>query len=228
MFDWWGLVASPLWLSVKTVTASAICLLLLGVPLAYALARRRWRLRWVVDVLVTLPLIFPPIAIGFFLLLLLGRNGWIGGYLAQIDIRIIFEFSGLVIAGTVAGLPLMVKPLQSAIETFPSSIIEASYISGHGRLVTFLRVILPGVKHALFAALLISTARALGEVGITLMLGGNIIGKTDTISLAIYNAVFDGDHDLALLLSLILVVISILFFVILNFMQKRHKVKGVV
>ncbi|NLC28468.1 MAG: molybdate ABC transporter permease subunit [Campylobacteraceae bacterium] len=225
---WWSSIASPLLLSAKTVSASAICLLIFGVPLAYALARREWRLRWVVDVLVTLPLIFPPIAIGFFLLLLLGRNGWIGSYLAKIDISIIFEFSGLVIAGTIAGLPLIVKPLQAAIETFPSSIIEASYISGHGRFVTFFRVILPGVKHALFAALLISTARALGEVGITLMLGGNIIGKTDTISLAIYNAVFDGDHDLALILSLILVIISLLFFAILNFMQKRYSVKGVV
>lgn len=219
-------IASPLWLSIKTVSASAICLLLLGIPLAYVLAKKKWRLRWAVDLLVTLPLIFPPIAIGFFLLLLLGRNGWIGSYLAKINISIIFDFTGLVIAGTVAGLPLMVKPLQSAIETFPSSIVEASYISGHGRLKTFFRVILPGVKHALYAALLISTARALGEVGITLMLGGNIIGKTDTISLAIYNAVFDGDHDLALLLSLILIIVSFLFFAILNFMQNRHNHKN--
>ncbi len=223
---WEGAIVHPLWLSAKTVSASALSLLVLGVPLAFLLAKRSWPLRWLVDALVTLPLIFPPIAVGFFLLLLLGRNGWIGSYLALVDIKIIFEFPALVIAGVVAGLPLMVKPLQSAIEEFPKSIVEASYVSGRSRLDTFLRVVLPGVKKALFASLLIASARALGEVGITLMLGGNIIGKTDTISLAIYNAVFDGDHDLALKLSMILVCISFLFFGLLQFLQKRQIKKG--
>lgn len=226
MFSGWEAIAHPLWLSVKTVSVSALCLMVLGIPLAFVLSKRQWRMRWFVDVLVTLPLIFPPIAVGFFLLLLLGRNGWLGSYLAMIDIRIIFEFTGLVIAGTIAGLPLMVKPLQSAIESFPKSIVEASYVSGHGRIGTFVKIILPGVKGALFVALLIASARALGEVGITLMLGGNIIGKTDTISLAIYNAVFDGEHDLALKLSMILVGISFLFFGIMQILQNRQEKKG--
>lgn len=228
MFSGWEAIGHPLWLSAKTVGASALCLLVLGLPLAFVLSKRHWRMRWFVDALVTLPLIFPPIAVGFFLLLLLGRNGWLGSYLAMIDIRIIFEFSGLVIAGTIAGLPPMVKPLQSAIEAFPQSIVEASYVSGHGWLSTFIKIILPGVKGALFAALLISSARALGEVGITLMLGGNIIGKTDTISLAIYNAVFDGEHDLALKLSMVLIGVSFLFFGILQILQKSQDNKGIV
>ena len=173
----------------------------------------------------TLPLIFPPIAVGFFLLLLLGKNGMIGSFLAKLNISIIFEFSGLVIAGVVAGLPLMVKPLQAAIEVFPKSIVEASYVSGHGKIGTFMYVILPGVKYSLLIALIVSIARALGEVGITLMLGGNIVGKTDTVSLAIYNAVFDGDHALAMALSMILVVTSLLFFAFLNFLQNREKRK---
>lgn len=89
---------------------------------------------------------------------------------------------------------------------------------------TFIFVVLPNIKNTLIVALLISTARALGEVGITLMLGGNIIGKTDTISLAIYNAVFDGDYNLAMILSGILVFISVLFFIVLNFFEKRKNV----
>ncbi len=214
-------ILPPLILSIKTVGMSALLYLLVGVPLAYILSERRMRCRWLLDAAVTMPLIFPPIAVGFFLLLLLGRNGAIGGFFAQFDISFVFSFQGLVIAGFVAGLPLMVKPLQSAIELFPQNIKEASYISGKSGTATLIRIVLPSIRKSLFAALLIASARAFGEVGITLMLGGNIIGKTDTISLAIYNAVFDGDHDLALTLSGILIVISLLFFIILSFLQKE-------
>lgn len=117
----------------------------------------------------------------------------------------------------------MVKPLQSAIEAFPKAIIEAAYTSGKSKLQTFIWVILPCIKSSVIATLLIASARALGEVGITLMLGGNIIGKTDTISLAIYNAVFDGDYDLALVLCSVLIFISIIVFVGLHYFQKKAK-----
>ena len=117
----------------------------------------------------------------------------------------------------------MVKPLQSAIEQFPTGIKEAAYICGKSPLNTLILIILPSIKKSFFAALLIACARALGEVGITLMLGGNIIGKTDTISLAIYNAVFDGEYHLALVLSGILICISLVFFISLNWLQKHSK-----
>lgn len=154
----------------------------------------------------------------------MGRDGYIGGLLQKIDINLIFSFTGIVIAGFVAGLPLMVKPLQTAIEQFPKEIKEAAYISGKSELRTFLYIVLPTIKNSLAVALLIAMARALGEVGITLMLGGNIIGKTDTVSLAIYNAVFDGDYNLAMILSGILVVISLIFFVSLHLLQKKEKI----
>lgn len=211
-------------LSIKTVTVSALLFLAIGVPLAYLLSNRRLRARWLLDTIVTMPLIFPPIAVGFFLLLLLGKNGWMGSFFAQFDIAFIFSFNGLVVAGFISGLPLMVKPLQSAIELFPKTVKEASYISGKSGIDTLIYVILPTIKKSLVAALLIASARAFGEVGITLMLGGNIIGKTDTISLAIYNAVFDGDHQLALILSSILIIISLIFFIALHFLQKEKHV----
>ena len=156
-------------------------------------------------------------------LLLLGKKGLIGSYFYTFDIRFIFEFKGLVIAGFIAGLPLMVKPLQSAIEAFPKTITEAAYTSGKSKLQTFIWVILPCIKSSVIATLLIASARALGEVGITLMLGGNIIGKTDTISLAIYNAVFDGDYDLALVLCSVLIFISVIVFIGLHYFQKKEK-----
>ena len=218
------LLTAPLLLSVKTVTLSSFFLLLFGIPLAYLLSKKSLRCRWLLDAIVTLPLIFPPIAIGFFLLLLLGREGYIGSFFALYDIAFIFTFKALVIAGFIAGLPLMVKPLQSAIEAFPREIKEASLMAGKSEIATLLFVILPVVKGSLFASVLIASARSMGEVGVTLMLGGNIVGKTDTISLAIYNAVFDGEYELAMILSAILVAISLLFFIALHFLKKEKKI----
>lgn len=217
-------IIHPLILSFKTVSISSILFILFGVPLAYMLSNEKLKFRWLIDTVVTLPLVFPPIAIGFFLLLLLGRDGFIGSFFQSFNISFIFSFNGLVIAGFIAGLPLMVKPLQSAIEQFPKELKEASYIVGKSKVYTLIFVILPVIKNSLFVALLISSARSMGEVGITLMLGGNIVGKTDTVSLAIYNAVFDGEYDLAMILSAILVSISILFFITISVLQKKKKI----
>ncbi|AXH09627.1 molybdenum ABC transporter, permease protein [Malaciobacter halophilus] len=216
------MILNPLILSAKTVGVNLILFLTIGVFLAFLLSKQGFKFKWLVNTIVTLPLIFPPIAIGFFLLLLLGRDGIIGSIFYKFDISFIFSFPSLVLAGFIAGLPLMVKPLQSAIEQFPKNMVEASYLSGKSKINTLLFIILPCIKKTLLACLLIACARALGEVGITLMLGGNIIGKTDTISLAIYNAVFDGDYNLALILSGILIVISLIFFIILNFLQTKQ------
>lgn len=213
----------PLVLSLKTISMVALLLVVLGMPLSYILSSEKLKYKWLFETVVTLPLIFPPIAIGFLLLLLLGKYGWLGRYFNAIGIHFIFEFKGLVIAGFVAALPLMVKPLQSAIELFPKAIKEAAYMSGKSRFYTFVFIILPCIKKSVVAALLIALARALGEVGITLMLGGNIVGKTDTISLAIYNAVFDGEYNLALFLCAILIVISLAVFSALHFFQKEEQ-----
>ncbi len=214
-------ITAPLLLSLKTVGCSSALFLLLGIPVAYWLSKENLKFRWLLDTLVTLPLVFPPIAIGFFLLLLLGEHGWIGQYFTNFGITFIFSFNGLVIAGFVAGMPLMIKPLEASIRLFPKEIKEAASISGKTDLQTLIWIILPTIKSSLFAALLLASARALGEVGITLMLGGNIIGKTDTVSLAIYNAVFDGEYELAMVLSSTLVIVSLLFFMLLNFIQNK-------
>lgn len=216
-------IKDPLWLSFKTIFAASFLLLFLGTPIAYFLSKKKLPFKWLLDTLVTLPLIFPPIAMGFFLLLFLGKHGFIGEFLVKFNIEIIFSFSGIVIAAFIAGLPLMAKPLQASIEQFPKKIVEASYISGKSEVKTFIFVILPSIKNPLLVAMLISTARALGEVGITLMLGGNIIGKTETVSLAIYNAVFDGNYTLAMILSAVLVFVSTLFFIALNILQKKKQ-----
>ncbi len=217
-------IIEPTILTFKTVSVTFVLFVIIGIPVAYMLSLKNIKFHWLLDSFVTLPLIFPPIAVGFFLLLLLGKHGFVGEFFSQFNISFIFTFYGLIIAGFIAGIPLMVKPLQSSIEMFPKSIKEASYISGKGKFLTFLLVVLPNIKKSLFACLIIASARAMGEVGMTLMLGGNIIGKTDTMSLAIYNAIYDGDYKLAMILSIILVIISLTFFILLYFLQREKNI----
>ncbi len=169
----------------------------------------------IVEILTTFPLIFPPIAIGFLALLIFGKDGFLGSFLKIFNIEVIFSFTGLVIASFIAGLPLIVKPIQSALESVPKNVVEISYTFGKSKLYTFYKIELPYIKSAIIAGVTLSIGRSLGEVGISLMLGGNIIGKTETISLAIYNAVFDGEFGCAIKLSITLgLVSSILFFVL--------------
>ncbi|PSM52300.1 ABC transporter, permease protein [Campylobacter blaseri] len=215
------MVYEPFILSAKILACCFFLFMIFGTYLANFLATTNSKLKWLVEALVTLPLIFPPVAIGFFLLILLGKNGFIGSFFANLNIYFIFEFKALVIAGFIAGIPLFVKPVQSAIELFPKNVKEASLISGKSEFKTLIFIVLPSIKKSIFQALIIALGRALGEVGISLMIGGNITHKTDTLSLAIYNAVFDGDYDLAMMLSLVLIIISTLLFIILNIINKK-------
>ncbi|NLY04116.1 MAG: ABC transporter permease subunit [Campylobacter sp.] len=210
------MVYEPFIVSTKIIIWCFLLFITFGVLIANYLATSTSKFKFLVDCLVTLPLIFPPIATGFFLLIFLGRNSFVGKFFAKMDVYFIFEFKSLVIAAFIAGIPLFVKPVQSSIEMFPKNIKEASFLSGKSKFSTLIFIIIPGIKKSILAALIISLGRALGEVGISLMLGGNIVGKTDTLSLAIYNAVFDGDYDLAMKLSLILVFVSVGLFVLLQ------------
>jgi len=206
-------VYGPIWLSAKIALAATLLHLVFGIGIGYLLSRERLPLRGVLDALVTLPLVFPPIATGFFLLLLFGRDGWFGAPLGSVGVEVIFTTGGVLLAAFVAGLPLIAKPVQSAIESTASQYREAAYVLGKSEWQTLLRVILPNIRPSIIAGLTLAFGRSMGEVGITLMLGGNIIGRTETVSLAIYNAVFDGDFMRATLLSILLGVISLgLFF----------------
>ncbi len=190
-----------------------LCQLVLGVSLAWLLSRPRLPGRFIWEGLISLPLVFPPIAIGFFLLLLLGRRGALGAVLHDnMGVDLVFSPLGVYLAALIAGLPLIVKPVQAAMQTSAGELAEAAYVLGRGRFATFFLVVLPSVRAALLAGLVLAIGRALGEVGITLMLGGNIIGQTETLSLAIYNRVLDGDFDCATQLSLLLGCGSLVLF----------------
>ncbi len=196
---------APMALSLKVAAAMLVCQLLAGVGLAWGLSRPRLPLRSLWEGLLSLPLVFPPIAIGFLLLLLLGRRGALGKPLYEhLSVDIVFSDLGVYLAAFLAGLPLIVKPVQAALENTAAELAEAATVLGRGPLATFFLIVVPCVRPAILAGLALALGRALGEVGITLMLGGNIVGQTDTLSLAIYNSVLDGDFDCATRLSLLL------------------------
>lgn len=195
--------------ALATVLLHAVAAVLLG----YALSRRSWPGRSLLDVAITLPLVFPPMALGFVLLLLLGRQGVFGRWLLSCcDVSVLFTTPAVVLASFVAGLPLAVKPVQAAMESLSARLGEVARTLGKREWEIALFVLLPNVKLALVTGLVLGLGRSLGEVGITLMLGGNIVGRTNTVSLEIFNAVTGGEFDRALVLTCLLGLVSALVF----------------
>ena len=206
------LALDALLLSLKVLTLAGFLHITLGLPIAYALSFR-FKARSLLEGMIMLPLVFPPVALGYFLLIIFGKRNPLGAFLSHhLGIEVVFGFWGVLIAALLAGLPLFVRPVQSAIESLPRELIEASYTLGKGRVETFFCVILPLVKKSVTAGVALALGRGLGEVGITLMLGGNIPGKTETASLAVYNAVLDGNLKLAFWLSCLLGIFSLGIF----------------
>jgi molybdate transport system permease protein len=214
---WETYAAEPVVFSLGLTARVCLYALLLqaviGIGIAWYLSGRRPPFKGLVDNLVTFPLIFPPIATGYLLLMLFGRLSPVGSLLrGGLGIELVFSFPGIVLAAFIAGLPLVVKPVESAIRSLGLSLVEASYTLGRGTFSTFFRVVLPGLKKNILSALVLALGRSLGEVGITLMIGGNIIGKTNTLSLEVFNAVYDGDFRRATALCLLLLGFSLLLF----------------
>ena len=209
--------SAPLSLTFSVVGWSVLFQLVLGGGLAWVLARCRFWGRSALDVLVTLPLVFPPIVLGYGLLLLLGRQGWLAQWMPEL-LRpdIVFTKTGLVVAASIAGLPLMVKPAQVAFSGVSPRLREVAATLGHSPWSVFWRVELPLARRGVAAGLILAGGRGMGEVGLSLMLGGNIAGRTETLSLAIYNHVLDGNLACANMLSLWLAVLALLAFVLLR------------
>ncbi|AUG99499.1 ABC transporter permease subunit [Pectobacteriaceae bacterium CE70] len=209
-------VQFSLGLTLRVLAITLVLHLFAGLGLGYLLSRRSWPGQGLLDVVVTLPLVFPPIATGFALLLLLGRHGWVGQWLESMGQNVVFALPGVVIASFLAGLPLVVKPVEVAMRELSTRHGEVARTLGKGEIEIFLLVLLPNLRIPLATGLILGLGRALGEVGVTLMLGGNIVGKTNTLSLEIYNAVFSGDFSRASVLSSLLGVVSLLVFMVLR------------
>jgi molybdate transport system permease protein len=192
---------SALGLSVRVAVLATAMNAALGIPLAYLLARRRFPGRTAVDLIVTLPLVLPPTVTGYYLIVLLGRRGWLGGPIYEwTGWTIAFTWYAAVVAATVMALPLLVRTARAAIESVDPDLERAAFTLGRSWWRTALEVTLPLARNGLLAGLVLAFARALGEFGATLMLAGNIPGRTTTVPLAIYTAVQTGESQEALAL----------------------------
>jgi molybdate transport system permease protein len=196
-------------LSIRVALFATLLNAVLGIPLAYLLARRAFRGRALVDLLVTLPLVLPPTVTGYYLIVLLGRRGWLGAPVyAWTGWSVAFTWYAAVITATVMALPLLVRTARAAIESVDRELEKAAYTLGRSEWRTALEVTLPLAKNGIIAGLVLAFARALGEFGATLMLAGNIPGKTTTVPLAIYTAVQTGEMGEAVLLVVALTILS--------------------
>jgi|SRR5690554_2446673 len=190
-------------LSMKVAVWVTVITLFLGVSTGYLLARVNFRGRDLLDSLLTLPMVLPPTVLGYYLLVLLGRDGVIGAWLQNFGINLIFTWQGAVIAATVVSFPLVFKPARAAFEGIDAQLEQAARVLGLSETAIFFRVTLPLAWRGIMADLLLAFARAMGEFGATLMIAGSIPGKTQTLSIAIYEAVQAGQDDLATLFVLI-------------------------
>ncbi len=209
-------------LSVQVATAATFFVIIAGLPAAYVLARKEFRGRDLFDIFLTLPLVLPPTVTGYYLIVLFGRNGFLGQYLyAWTGWSVMFTWYAAVLASFVVALPLMVKTSRAAIESVDENLIRASYTLGHTEYWTALKVILPLARKGIIAGTILSFARAMGEFGATLMLAGNIPGRTNTMPLAIYSAASSGERSHAAVMVIVFTVISGIFLYAANKLSRR-------
>jgi molybdate transport system permease protein len=204
-----GEALAAVWLSARVAAVATALNALVGIPLAYVLARRRFWGRGLVDLLVTLPLVLPPTVTGYYLIVLLGRRGLLGAPLYDLTgFTVAFTWYAAVIAATVMALPLLVRTARAAIESVDRDLERAAFTLGRSEWQTALTVTLPLARNGILAGLVLAFARALGEFGATLMLAGNIPGRTTTVPLAIYTAVQTGETGEVLALVGLLTALS--------------------
>jgi len=190
-------------LSLKVACWATALDLLFGVALGYLLARKRFPGRELLDAALTLPMVMPPTVLGYYLLVLIGRNGAIGGWLQQFHINLIFTWQAAVIAAAVVAFPLVLKGARAAFESVDTQLEQAARVLGVRPFGVFLRVTLPLAWRGVLGGTLLAFARSMGEFGATLMVAGSIPGKTQTLSIAVYEAVQAGQDDHANLLVMV-------------------------
>ncbi|MCH8124593.1 molybdate ABC transporter permease subunit [candidate division KSB1 bacterium] len=214
---------SPLILTFKLAIITTFFLLLIGLPLAYWLTYWKNKSKYLLQTLVSMPLVLPPTVIGFYLLIAFNPENFFGRFLLSVfDIQLVFSFEGLVVASMIYSLPFMVNPIQAGLQSLPASIMEASYTLGKSKLKTFTHVLIPNIKPSLITGIIISFAHTVGEFGVILMIGGSIPGKTRVASIAIYDEVEALNYDNAHYYSLILFAITFVILLAVYIFNRRY------
>ena len=217
--DWF-----PLWLSLRVAFVSTAAAFVAGLWLAYILANREFRGKEVLDAAVTLPLVLPPTVLGYYLLVLLAGNSPLGKLWENIfGSPLVFTWKAAVVAALLHALPLLVKSARAALESVDRSLERAARNLGASEWRLFWRVTLPLARRSILAAVALAFARSLGDFGVTLMVAGNIPGRTQTVAVAIYDAVESGNTALARTLVLVISVIALLILTLANRLNPRYE-----
>jgi molybdate transport system permease protein len=204
-------VLFPLRLSLQVAVCATLVTLVVGIPIAYVLARKRFRGKNVLTVLLTLPMVLPPTVTGYFLLLLLGKKGLLGQIslaLTGHEVGILFTWYAAVVASFVVSFPLMLITARASMEDVDQELLNASYMLGRSETQTALRVVIPLSARGIIAGATLAFARAMGEFGATIMVAGNWPGKTNTMPISIYSKSMEGGYGSALWMVLVFVAVS--------------------
>ena len=217
---------TPFILSFKLAGLTTIVLFILGMPLAWYLSQTTSKSKPVLEAITALPIVLPPSVLGFYILWALSINSPIGVFFEEtFGVKLVFNFTGLVIASCFYSLPFMVQPLQSGFESINKNMLEASYISGKSKFQTIIKVALPNIKPAVITAVIVTFAHTVGEFGVVLMVGGSIPGETKVASVAIYEFVEIMDYESAHIYSGIMVLISFVVLVSVYIFNAKHNKK---
>lgn len=221
-------ILSPLLLTLKVAGLATLGAFLVGVALAWVLNRWRFLGREWLDAAVTLPLVLPPTVLGYYIIVVMGRNGWIGRWVyEQFGFTLMFTWQGAVVASSIVSLPLVFKAARSAFEGVDHNLEKAARTLGLSETGVFFRVSLPLAWRGIMAGTMLAFARAMGEFGATLMVAGNLPGKTQTLSLAVYDAVQAGNDRLAAILVLITSLVCMVILVSSGRILKTQYLKEV-
>jgi len=215
---------TPLFISIKVAGIATLLAIVIGLALSYLLSHT-FPGKALIEALVTAPLVLPPTVLGYYLLVLLGSQGPLGAFLEKdFGIELVFTWQGAVVAATVASLPLFVRTCLPALEAVDSGMLDAARTLGSSELKVFFSVTLPLAWRGVLAAIALAFARALGDFGTTLMVAGNIPGKTQTMPIAIYDAMVSGRSVQAAWLVGVITVVSIVILTILGSVGRRRLV----
>jgi molybdate transport system permease protein len=212
----------PLFLSFRVALSATFFAFIIGLPIAYFLNRSNGRLADMMDTLMTLPIVLPPTVLGYYLLVLLGRQSFIGQFLEEkFDMTIVFTPTGAVIAALVVSIPFFIKSARLAFASIDPNLLNATRVLGRSEFNIFMTIIIPLAWRGIAAGITLSFARALGDFGTTLMVAGSIPNETMTMPIAIYDALLAGDRKLTNLLVIIMTVVSLIVLYTINRLEKK-------
>lgn len=214
----------PLRLSLQVAVCATLITVIVGIPVAYLLARKHFRGKEVVDAIITLPMVLPPVVTGYLLLLVIGNKGLLGRAVFSLtgrELGLLFTWQAAVIASFAVSFPLMIKTARSAMEAVDQELVNASFMLGRSELQTAARVVVPLAGRGIVAGATLAFARAMGEFGATIMLAGNIPGKTNTMPLSIYTETMYGSFGSAMWMVAVFVALAGVVMYISNRMSRR-------